>query len=270
MAGDLDTAYAIAPFIPGAESYPAAWASRAAAFRTAMGARAHCGLPYGAGSRQRLDLFLPEGAPRGLMVFVHGGFWRAFGRQDWSHLAGGAVARGWAAAVAGYTLAPDARIRDITVEIAEAVRLASAEVPAGPLVVMGHSAGGHLAARMLCPDLDGRLGAVTDRLARAVPISPLGDLRPLTGLAMNADWQLDTEEATAESPALGQPRQGVEAHVWVGAEERPAFLEQARNLAAAWDAPLTIAAGRHHFDVIDEMTQPRSALMSVALDGLGV
>ena len=269
MAEDLDTAYANAPFIPGAEGYAPAWAARAAAFRGAMGARARLDLPYGPGARQRFDLFLPEGAARGLMVFVHGGYWRAFGRGDWSHLAAGAVARGWAVALPGYTLAPGARIGRMTEEIAAALGAMAAEVPAVPIVLTGHSAGGHLAARMLCPDMAGPLGAVAGRLARVVPISPLSDLRPMVALSMNADWRLDAVEAAAESPALHRPRPGTEVHVWVGEEERPVFLDQARWLAHAWGAPLTIAAGRHHFDVIEDLSTADGALTAAALDGLG-
>ena len=87
---DMDTAYANAPFIPDAETYPPRWAREAAEFRDGLGARARTGLAYGPGTRQALDLFLPEGAPQGLLVFIHGGFWRSFGRADWSHFASGA------------------------------------------------------------------------------------------------------------------------------------------------------------------------------------
>lgn len=269
MADDPDTAYANAPFIPDAEGYPPAWAARAAAFRAGLGARARLDLPYGPAPGQRVDLFLPGAAPRGLLVFVHGGYWRAFGRGDWSHLAAGGVARGWAVALPGYTLAPGARIRDMGAEIVAALAMLAGEVPDIPLVATGHSAGGHLVARMMCSDLSGGLGAAAGRLVRAVPISPLADLRPLTALAMNADWRLDAAEAAAESPVLRRPRPGAQVHVWVGAEERPAFLDQARWLAQAWGAPLTMAKGRHHFDVIDDLARPDSALSAAVMDGLG-
>lgn len=270
MSGDaaLDEAYANAAHIPGAAEYPPRWAAAAAGFRAARAARARLDLPCGAAASQRFDLFLPDAAPRGLLVFVHGGYWRAFGRGDWSHLAAGGVARGWAVALPGYTLAPAARISGITAEIAAALGAAAAEVPAGPVVVTGHSAGGHLAARMVCADLTDRLGPVAARLARAVPISPLADLRPLTGLSMNADWRLDAAEAAAESPVLHRPRPGAQVHVWVGGAERPAFLDQARWLARAWDVPVTVAPGRHHFDVIDSLAAPDGALTRAALDGL--
>jgi hypothetical protein len=53
--------------------------------------------------------------------------------------------------------------------------------------------------------------------------------------------------------------------VWVGAAERPAFLEQAGWLARAWDAPLTREPGRHHFDVIEGLESPGSALAEAVL-----
>ena len=103
---DYDRAYANGPFIPGAETFPPRWAGEAAAFRAALGPRARTAIPYGPGPHNRLDLFLPEAAPQGLLVFVHGGYWLRFDRDLWSHLAAGAVARGWACAIPSYTLAP--------------------------------------------------------------------------------------------------------------------------------------------------------------------
>jgi len=264
-ASDLSDAYANAPHIDNAEGFAPRWAAAAAAYRAGLGARARQGLAYGTGARQRFDLFLPVGPARGLLVFIHGGYWLAFGREDWSHLAAGAVARGWAVAVPSYTLAPAARIADITQEIRTAVDAAAALVPDGPLVLTGHSAGGHLAARMVCADI--ALGAAT-RLARVLPISPLGDLAPLMQTGMNAKLRIDTAEARAESPVRLCPRAGVAVHVWVGADERPVFIEQARALAAAWDAGLTIAPRRHHFDIIDGLSDPESPLMRALLGGL--
>ena len=75
---------------------------------------------------------------------------------------------------------------------------------------------------------------------------------------MNEVLRIDEDEARAESPVRGAPT--VPAEIWVGAEERPAFLDQARWLAKAWDAPLRIAPGRHHFDVIEGLEDPDAPL----------
>lgn len=261
---DLSRAYVNADFIPGAADFPPRWRAEAAALREGLGTRARCGVRYGSGARQVFDLFLPERAPRGLMVFIHGGYWIAFAPEDWSGFARGALDRGWAVAMPGYTLAPEARISAITGEIEAAIGAAAAEV-AGPLVVTGHSAGGHLSARMICDD---RAPDWAGRIARVVPISPLADLRPLLRTEMNATLRLDPAEAAAESPALHARRSDVPVTVWVGAQERPAFLWQARLLSEEWACPWVAEAGRHHFDVIDGLKDPASPMMEAVLGGL--
>ncbi len=262
----MDEAYSNAAFIPGGDGYPARWAAEAAAFRAEQGARARLTVSYGAGARQTYDLFLPEGRPRGLMVFIHGGYWMAFAPRDWSHLAAGAVDRGWACALVGYTLAPEARIATLTGEVARGIAAAAAEV-AGPVVVTGHSAGGHLSARMACADAP-LAAEVASRLRRVVPLSPLGDLRPLRETSMNETLHLDAGEALAESPTLLAKRAGVEVTVWVGGAERPVFIEQAQDLATAWGVPCHIAPRLHHFNLPDDLARADSALIETLLGGL--
>ncbi|SFJ31770.1 alpha/beta hydrolase [Jannaschia pohangensis] len=252
----LDDAYANADYIAGAADYPPRWQAQAAAFRAT--ARAELDLAYDAGPRATFDLFHPEGSPQGLVVFVHGGYWRRFGKSDWSHFAGGALARGYAVAMVGYPLAPTVRISDITRHVTRAVDAAAARVP-GPIRLTGHSAGGQLVARMIMGDAPPACAA---RIATCVPISPVADLRPLVPQSMNADLRLDPAEAAAESPVLGHPMSGPRIVVHVGAEERPSFLWQAEALGRAWGAPVHVAEGKHHFDVIDAMLDPESALVA--------
>jgi len=254
---DLTQDYTNADFIPDGAGYPARWAAAAAAFRAAHPPHV---LAYGGGERQALDLFLPAAAPVGVLVFVHGGYWRAFDRSLWSHLAAGPLARGWAVAMPSYDLCPAVRIGQITRQVRAAVTCAAGLV-AGPLVLTGHSAGGHLAARMACADI---ALPVLARVRRVVPISGIANLAPLMATAMNADLRIDPAEAAAESPLL-HPRPIVPVTVWVGGAERPVFLDQARWLARGWGAPLVIAPERHHFDVIQALEQADSALTEALL-----
>ncbi|RKF16124.1 alpha/beta hydrolase [Roseovarius spongiae] len=260
---ELDDAYANAPHIPGADAYPERWSSQAAAFRDTLTrrGRAELGIAYADGPRCAYDLFLPEGAPGGLCVFVHGGYWLRFDRSFWSHLAAGPVARGWAVMMPSYDLCPAVRIPDITQQIAQAVRAAAARV-AGPVALAGHSAGGHLVARMGAPAMLPR--AVAERIAHIMPISPVSDLRPLMQTAMNADFHLTEATARAESPVL-HPAPAAPVTVWVGANERPVFLDQARWLAEAWGASHVIEGSKHHFDVIDGLADPASRMIGALL-----
>jgi arylformamidase len=256
---DLTRDYQNGAFIAGSDSLPALWATKAAAFRASLGSRAQTEIPYGPDTRNRFDLFLPETPPHGLMVFIHGGYWLETDKSLWSHLAAGAVQRGWACALPSYTLAPMARIAQITDEI-EAAITSSRTLVQGPLVITGHSAGGHLAARMGCADRKGPLPN------RVVPISPLSDLAPLALTDMQATLRFDQSEIEIESPARHKPR--TDAHIWVGAQERPAFLWQARSLSENWNCDWTVDPGKHHFNVIDGLENPNSALMNTCLSGL--
>ena len=148
-----DDAYNNRGYIPGAAEFPDRWAEEARSFRETEAAigRARLNASYGGHDREKFDLFHPAGRAEGLVVFVHGGYWRLFDRSYWSHFAEGAVARGWAVALPSYPLAPEAGIADITRSISSMIAAAAGYV-AGPIALTGHSAGGHLVARMLCDD----------------------------------------------------------------------------------------------------------------------
>jgi len=259
---DWDDAFSNGSYIEGAEAYVDHWACKAAAFR-ANHPSAKLDVPYGVGDRHRLDLFFPEAPPKGLAVFVHGGYWLKFDKSWWLHLAGGALSRGWAVALPSYTLAPKARISDITKDVGAAICKAASLVD-GPIHLSGHSAGGHLVSRMACETAP-LPKDVQDRLKRVVSISGLHHLEPLMLTDMNADLRLDGDEARAESAALLDPVAGIETICWVGAQERPEFLRQNRLLEERWSRKgATISAvydpGKHHFNVIDGLADPHSAL----------
>jgi len=255
----LDDAYANAAHIPGAEDYPPRWAEQATEFRKGLEeeGRARLGLSYGESPRQVLDLFLPEAAPKGLCVFVHGGYWLRFDRSFWSHFAAGPLARGWAVAMPSYDLCPDVTIAQITGQIAKAIGFAAQQVK-GPIALTGHSAGGHLVARMMVPGVLPK--DLAPRLSSVVPISPVADLRPLLDTSMNDQFGMDMATAEAESPVLMTPLQ-VPVNIWVGGKERPVFLDQAKWLSEAWNAPLHIDPDTHHFDVIDALQNPDGAMV---------
>jgi arylformamidase len=254
---DLSDAYANAAYIPDGEAFPARWATATQACRASQPAET---LRYGDGGREWLHLLRPQGAPRGLVVFVHGGYWMRFSPEDFSHLAAGPLGQGWAVAMPAYPLCPDATVGRIVRCAARAVERASQEVE-GPVVLTGHSAGGHVVARLACGDI---ALSVRDRLMRVVPISPLANLLPLMWTGLNETLRLDIPDALAESPLL-RPRPAVPVTVWVGEQERPAFRAQALWLTKAWAAPLEVETARHHFDVIEGLEHPDSPLTRAVL-----
>lgn len=250
-----DDDFANAAHIPGGEGYYATWDAAAAAFRDAHDLT-EIGVPYGASLAQTYDVFHPSRLSKGTVVFVHGGYWKAGSPRMFSHLAAGAVAAGYACAMVGYTLAPSARITDMAGEVAAAIGAVAATTD-GPLYLAGHSAGGHLVARMVCADHQPNW---LERVARVMPISPITDLAPLMETSMNAELRIDEGEARAQSP-VSYDRQDVPVTLWVGAQERPVFLEQAAALAARWGCDHVVEDGKHHFDVIEGLEDPKSPML---------
>jgi acetyl esterase/lipase len=114
MIADWEDAYANGVNIARGDAWPAQWTEQARSFREAMtrSGRAKLDLAYGERPRNRFDLFLPDHAPKGLVVYVHGGYWVRFDKSSWSHLAKGALAHNYAVAMPSYTLCPETRIWD--------------------------------------------------------------------------------------------------------------------------------------------------------------
>ncbi|AKS47246.1 alpha/beta hydrolase fold [Octadecabacter temperatus] len=250
-----DQAYANSTFIPDGENYYGMWEAKAAAFRAGHEAKV-LGVSYGAGARNTFDMFHPVFEPRGTVIVVHGGYWMAGSPTMFSHLAAGAVAQGFSCAMPSHTLAPNARLSEIVNEVAMAIAAIAAQT-SGRLYLVGHSAGGHLVARMACADM---AADWSPRVRRVMAISPLSDLAPLMETSMNKTLRIDADEAKRESPIQHRP-QGIPVTVWVGGGERPAFLDQAKWLRDVWDCDLTVDSDKHHFDVIEGLEDPTSAMM---------
>lgn len=258
---DWDTAYTNSAYIVDGDRWPAAWVEPARSFRDnlATAGRAKLDLAYGPAARNRFDLFLPEGQPQGLVVFVHGGYWLQLDKSYWSHLAAGSIARGYAVAIPSYTLCPENRIAGIGKEVAAAIT-AAAELVGGPILLTGHSAGGQLVARMMTATspLD---ETIRKRVRHVLAISGLHDLRPIMRRSMNEQLRIDDAEARSESPALLEPVETIRLTCWVGGAERAEFIRQNALLANIWTGlgaatEVVVEPDKHHYSVLDGLMEP--------------
>lgn len=267
---DWSDAYTNDAHIVGGDRWPAVWLEAAGRFleAAASSGKAKLDLSYGTRPRNRFDLFLPDGTPKGLVVFVHGGYWMQCDQRFLSHLSAGPLAQGYAVAMPTYSLCPEVRIADITAEVGAAVK-AAARMVEGPVMVTGHSAGGHLASRMAC-ETSPLPADIRARLRHVISISGLHDLRPLMKTAMNETLRIDEAEALAESPALLRPMENARITCWVGDDERPEFRRQNALLPNIWTGLGAVASAvaepyRHHFDVVDGLADPAHPLTRALL-----
>lgn len=232
-------------------------------------------LRYGPNPGERLDLFLPAGTPRGTYLYIHGGYWRALTKEDYSFVAGPFVDQGIAVAVMEYDLCPHVTIATIVDECRRAVQWLAREGPthglAGPLVAGGSSAGGHLAAMLFATDWTSQ-GFARSPLAGGVSLSGVHDLRPLVNFSFNRDFRLDDAEAWRQSPLAYRSLTKAPFVIACGSAETSEFIRQSRILWDAWPdvrrpagGPLTIPGG-DHFTVQLDHADAHSAITRATLE----
>ncbi|HET9123931.1 MAG TPA: alpha/beta hydrolase [Solirubrobacteraceae bacterium] len=238
--------------------------------------RSRLGVRFGPTLAEHLDVFCagPEdGAPRPVLVFIHGGYWRAGTAAEWALAARGPLAHGIDVVVTNYALAPQVGIEEITRQSRAAVAWVhrhAAGWGGDPerLYVSGHSAGGHQAAMVLATDWVGDYGAPAGLVRGGIPLSGVFDLRPLAYSYLAPALQLSRRTVETQSPLLQDIASGL-AHpprmvAWGGGEtsefrrQSGAYVEHCR--AAGIDVRPLELDGDDHFDAVLELSDAGSAL----------
>lgn len=263
--------------IPDHAQIFARWAETAAATR-----RQHAcilDLPYGESPAERLDVFPTRRSGAPLVVFFHGGYWRALDKSDFSWFAPPFVEQGIAVALPNYGLAPATPIEDIVRQALAALAWlyrsgGEMGIDRDRIVVAGHSAGAHLAAMTtaaLWPQYAADLPA--DLVKGALLVSGLFDLEPLVHAPfVNVDLKLDVERARRLSPVDLPPATAAPVTLAVGAEESSEFKRQSALLAKRWQrnvGRMLEVEGCHHLAVCDALADPESPLFAAALELVG-
>jgi arylformamidase len=264
--------------VPEHARHLAHWAEASALSRSKSECR--LGLRYGDGPLEDLDLFLPPKSGAPVLVFVHGGYWRALDKSDFSFVAPVFTEAGTMVVVPNYSLCPTVTIELITWQLVRALQWVwqnAAQFGGDPqrIVVAGHSAGGHLAAMLLScrwKQVDERLPA--QLVGGALSISGLFDLEPLRHTPfLQSDLQLTPASVRRLSPAFF-PRPKGKLYTAVGAAESDEFLRQNQLIRDVW-GPTAVPVcetvpGHNHFSVLESLVDPAGRLHELALRLLGI
>ncbi len=263
MSGpERDAAYNNTDACPDGPAYVAAMREASLAYRLAESKKLD--IRYGAAERTAWDLLPAPNPAAPCFVFIHGGYWQRNDHHGSTVLTSGLRAHGWSAALPGYTLAPEASLAQIVAEIFAALDWLAAEGPAhgiaGPIVVSGWSAGGHLAA----------LAAAHPAVAAALPISGIFELGPIRDTYLNEKLRLTDIEIATLSP-LRLPIARKPMSIAYGSAELTALCDNSRALharRAAAHAPgaLLPVPGADHFSVLDALRSPDGWLVRQAMD----
>ena len=239
------------------------WATESAAVRARL--EGHLDLAYGPGAEETLDLFPVAGAtPAPLLAFIHGGYWQALDKSDYSYLAPAFLDRGTAYASLNYGLAPETTIGTMIGQVRQALiwlhrNAGRYNIDPRRIFAAGHSAGGHLAVMALSTDWQSlEADLPPDLLAGGCSVSGVYDLAPVRLSYHNAVLGIPAAETAVWSPLHNLPDRASPLIMAVGAEETDEFLRQHAEYAEAWkrrglsqqEVPLP---GRHHFSAVDAL-----------------
>ena len=261
---ELDAAYNNSLAVANSTELMAGFDELSAQTRRMPGAR--IGLRYGPKPRSLIDYF-PAAHPGPVVVFIHGGYWQARAKENFSFLANGLMAHGLHVAMVGYTLAPDASLAQIVEEVRTSIDWLAAHAAgfggdAQRMVVSGWSAGGHLTA--MCMAHPGVHPGVVGGLA----ISGIYDLEPVRLSYLNDKLALAADDVKVLSPIMLplSPKPMVIAY---GASELPELQAQSQAFFAARQVAglpgqLLALTGLNHFTILPEMAHAGGALAVAA------
>jgi len=220
---------------------------------------------YGPSPGQRLDLFVPtsvssaNGAGLPVHIFIHGGYWRMFSKDDFSYIARTIVGAGAIAIVLDYDLMPSVRLADVVRQVREAKQWVSENVhlyggDASRLTVSGHSAGAHLATFLLTEGEE-----MPPR--GALLLGGIYNIRPLRQSFLQPLIQLTDDEVRQFSPIEKRFQPRVDTVILYGERETLPFRAQATGLAwqikeAGCDVSLSALTDADHMSSVLDLGFP--------------
>ncbi len=286
----LNAQYNNRALVPDFAGYLARWQTESAGVRAiapcALDLRYASGIGALDDAGASLDVFKATTSTRQrapVLLFIHGGYWRSLDKSDHSFIAQ-AFNREACVVVPNHALCPGTPQRPVTVaHIAHQIALAYAWVvrhiaqfggDASRITVVGHSAGGHLAAMLMAVDMR-KLGLKpSDAPTHTVAISGLFELETIRQTPyLNDSLHLDESTARQCSPAwMPAPARG-SLSCFVGANESTEFRRHNQLMQTSWGKKrVPVAqeiAGANHFSVLDALIQTQSTIHKHVLACLG-
>jgi arylformamidase len=206
-----------------------------------------------------------------VIVFIHGGYWRALHKEDHAFLVPAFHALNACTVMVSYDLCPQVSMKDIALEMVQALVWVYENIEkfgGNPrkIHVMGHSAGGHLSALLMTTLWSAvKKGLPADLIHSALSISGLFELESIRQTPfLAADLRLDPKSACDLSPAwIASPQNGQLTAV-VGGLESAEFIRQTHLIQSAWGGEVVPVCetlpGLNHFSILESLLDPHGPL----------
>lgn len=233
----------------------------------------HCSLnrKYGEAELQTIDVFPANARNSPIMVFIHGGYWRALDKESYSFVAEPFLKKNFTVFLVNYRLIPAVNMKTQLKDVADAIHWIKNEAlqyngNPNALFLSGHSAGGHLALAtyLLNESLQSSIQAICS-------LSGIFDLAPIKNSYLNEDLRLSERDIAAYSVSnknLSVLR--CPTLLSVGSDETDFFIEQSKNLYADNSSQTPIEyyeyANLNHYQIVHKLGQEGNPLVKFILD----
>ena len=232
---------------------------------------------YGLSALERLDIFPTKKTqhPSPVLIFIHGGYWRAQTKEDAALMAKAYTDAGVAVVTLEYPLLPKATLAETVRSVRSAVAWLYRNgqtygIDRDRIFASGSSAGGHLTGMLMAPGWQSDYDLPDEVIRGGVGLSGLYDIRPLCETHINAWLRLHAEQAELLSPLFQLPSYPAPLVLAVGGLETDGFKNQTEIYERAWrdkgyPVERVMAADRNHFNLLSEMARPDSELNAATL-----
>ena len=229
---------------------------------------------YGPGEKETLDIF-PTDAPNApVHLFIHGGYWRAMDKSNYSFIADVFHPAGVTTVLVNYDLCPTVTLDTIVAQTMRSIawtfrNIAQYGGDPNRLYVSGNSAGGHLTAMALAHDWEAE-GLPGDIIKGAIPVTGVFDCEPVPDITVNELVRLDRETARRLSPLRNPPRRALSVLVAVGGAEPRLWIGMSKDYAAlcrehGLECEYMELPGHDHFDIARAVGDAESPLAQAML-----
>jgi len=255
----------------------AAYAATSAVTR----ARLDCTLDvrYGPGEKETLDIFPADTPNAPVHLFIHGGYWRAMDKSDYSFIADVFQPAGVTTVIINYDLCPAVTLETIVAQTMRSIAWTWRNVAGhggdpDRLYVSGNSAGGHLTAMALAHDWTAE-DLPAGIIKGAMPVTGVFDCEPVPDTTVNELVRLDRETARRLSPLRNPPRRALPVLVAVGGAEPRLWIQMSKDYAAlcrghGLECEYMELPGHDHFDVSRAVGDASSPLAQAMLRMMGL